>query len=216
MLQVDHLSWHNPIIHTYSQTHTQSFPQMGCNLCSPPSCRLSPVDWGSHCQLSTQGGGPWGRVHGGARGPAEAPHGLYLGAWGMKWSRFNLLSPAGECRVRPLTDRAIGVVVVVAMGVWKGAAAPQSLLVNEISAAAEGDGYYFNFSEALRICPPLLLLIYITLPLSLDSVSMRFGFATSTILMLEICLFVLSRDACIHIQELQYYWGIFLTWNLLN
>lgn len=169
---------------------------MGCNLCSPPSCRLSPVDWGSHCQLSTQGGGPGGRVHGGARGPAEAPHGLYLGAWGMKWNRFNLLSPAGECRVRPLTDRAIGVVAATAMGVWKGAAAPQSLLVNEISAAAEEDWYYFNFSEALGICPPLLLLVYITLPLWLDSVSVRFGFATSTILMLEICPFVLHASTC--------------------
>jgi len=54
----------------------------------------------------------------------------------MKWNRFNLLSPAGECRGQSLTGIVVEVVAVMVLG-W-GAAAPQSLLVNEISATTEG------------------------------------------------------------------------------
>lgn len=58
----------------------------------------------------------------------------------MKWNRFNLLSPAGECRVLPLTDITVEVVVVMVLG-WGvgGVAAPQSPLVNEISATTDGE-----------------------------------------------------------------------------
>lgn len=58
----------------------------------------------------------------------------------MKWNRFNLLSPAGERRGQPLTDIAVEV-VVAALG-WRGrggVAAPQSPLVNEISATTDGE-----------------------------------------------------------------------------
>lgn len=53
----------------------------------------------------------------------------------MKWNRFNLLSPAGERRGQPLTDIAVEVVAVLGWGV----AAPQSPLVNEISATTGGE-----------------------------------------------------------------------------
>lgn len=56
----------------------------------------------------------------------------------MKWNRFNLLSPAGERRGQPLTDIAVEVVVVVAVLGW-GVVAPQSPLVNEISATTGGE-----------------------------------------------------------------------------
>lgn len=49
----------------------------------------------------------------------------------MKWNRFNLLSPAGECRDQPLTDIVVEVVALDwGGGVKWGVAAPQSLLVN--------------------------------------------------------------------------------------
>lgn len=51
----------------------------------------------------------------------------------MKWNRFNLLSPAGERQGQPLTDRTAEVVAAAAME-EEGVAAPQSPLVNEISA----------------------------------------------------------------------------------
>lgn len=60
----------------------------------------------------------------------------------MKWNRFNLLSPAGECRGQPLTDVAVegggggGDGVGMRAG---GVAAPQSPLVNEISATTDGE-----------------------------------------------------------------------------